>query len=596
MDRATYTRIVNEAARGGRSFVATALALGWLDEAAYVRLLARHLRLVPITSVMDLAEVAIKVDEFDALVPAAHDVRIVRAGEVHRLVAAADFEPTELALLVARRANRGEKIALTTRALLAATIAEAADDKLKDAAVNALARRSPVASAQSRVWLWQAVALAVAAGCVVGYAAVAPAEALRLALLGLVLPFLAVVVVRLWALYQQIFHRRPTSEAARAPRLPDRDLPVYTVLVPLFREARVLPQIVRALAALDYPPAKLDIVIVLESIDVETQQVASRLSLPGNVRVLVVPDCAPRTKPKALNYALSFARGSHIVVFDAEDLPEPDQLRRAVDVFRSAPAQVACVQAALNVYNPQSGWLTRQFAIEYSVLFDALLPAYERLRIPVPLGGTSNHFPVSVLIELGGWDPFNVTEDADLGIRMARHGLETRMIGSTTWEEAPIRFGAWLKQRTRWIKGWMQTYLVHMRQPTRLHRDLGTWGFAGFQIVIGGIILSALVHPVAYVALAIEAWSGTLLQPSGGFANKVAWSLCLGTMIAGYVTAILTGAIAAAKRGRWSLVPSTLLMPFYWLLISLAAYRALYQLVRDPFKWEKTEHGHALGA
>lgn len=254
-------------------------------------------------------------------------------------------------------------------------------------------------------------------------------------------------------------------------RVPDAELPIYTILVPLYREAHMLAP------------------LVLEAVDRDTLAAAQALHLPGNIEIIVVPELHPRTKPKALNYALPLARGEYLVIFDAEDRPDRDQLRRAYASFRRGSPNLACVQAALNIYNARDTWLTRQFTLEYCALFDALLPALDRLRLPVPLGGTSNHFRMSALKWLMAWDPFNVTEDADLGMRLARSGYRCAMLPSTTYEKAPPRLSSWLRQRTRWLKGYVQTWLVHMRSPRRLWRELGPRGFLGFQTVVGGTIL-----------------------------------------------------------------------------------------------------------
>jgi cellulose synthase/poly-beta-1,6-N-acetylglucosamine synthase-like glycosyltransferase len=235
--------------------------------------------------------------------------------------------------------------------------------------------------------------------------------------------------------------------------------------------------------------------------------------------------------------------------------------------------------------------LTRQFTIEYSALFDAILPALERLRLPVPLGGTSNHFRRRALEAAGAWDPYNVTEDADLGIRLARQGLRTVVLASTTWEEAPEDFSTWLKQRTRWLKGWMQTYLVHTRHPSRLNAELGAGGALGFHALMGGLILSALVHPLFYALLVGYAFSGGLFAPAETSFGAAFWAIAWINLSIGYVISILVGVLSVWRRGRLGLAASALLMPAYWLLISLAAYRALYQLARDPYLWEKTEHG-----
>ena len=251
------------------------------------------------------------------------------------------------------------------------------------------------------------------------------------------------------------------------------------------------------------------------------------------------------------------------------------------------------MQAQLNIYNPRDSWLTRQFTVEYSALFDAILPALARLGLPVPLGGTSNHLRRETLIAVGGWDPFNVTEDADLGFRLARQGWRTTVVASTTWEEAPAGFRSWFRQRTRWLKGWMQTYLVHTRRPLRLVADLGLRGALGFHTLMGGLVLSALAHPLLYALLAWQAASGRLLAPAETLLEAVLWAAAWINLTAGYLASIAVGAVSALRRGQPGLALSALLMPLCWLLVSAAAYRALYQLATDPYRWEKTEHGAA---
>jgi glycosyltransferase XagB len=281
------------------------------------------------------------------------------------------------------------------------------------------------------------------------------------------------------------------------------------------------------------------------------------------------------------------------VIYDAEDRPERDQLRRAFHAFRAGPPNLATVQAKLNLYNAGDNWLTRQFTVEYCALFDALLPALDWLSLPIPLGGTSNHFRISALKWLMAWDPFNVTEDADLGIRLARAGYCCRVFDSTTYEEAPRRFMCWLRQRTRWLKGYMQTWLVHMRSPRALWRELGPRGFLAFQIMVGGTVLSALVHPWFYALLAYELAHGGMLVRPETMLGWPFWLVAWVDLLTGYLAAMLIGLLAVRQRGYRALVKQILLMPFYWLLISAAAHRALWQFATARFKWEKTEHGLA---
>jgi cellulose synthase/poly-beta-1,6-N-acetylglucosamine synthase-like glycosyltransferase len=251
------------------------------------------------------------------------------------------------------------------------------------------------------------------------------------------------------------------------------------------------------------------------------------------------------------------------------------------------------LQARLNLYNVQDNWLTRQFTIEYCALFDGLLPALDRLELPIPLGGTSNHFRVSALRWLAAWDPHNVTEDADLGMRLARNGYRCRVLDSTTYEEAPVLFGSWLRQRTRWLKGFMQTWLVHMRAPRLLRRELGWRGFIAFQVMLGGTVLSSLVHPWFYVLAAFEVSRGGFLATPESLLGWPFWLIAWFSLVAGYLAAMGLGLLAVQRRGYGALVKQVPLMPIYWLLISLAAYRALWQYMTARFKWEKTEHGLA---
>jgi cellulose synthase/poly-beta-1,6-N-acetylglucosamine synthase-like glycosyltransferase len=370
---------------------------------------------------------------------------------------------------------------------------------------------------------------------------------------------------------------------------PDAELPVYTVLVPLFREAEVLPILADALKRLDYPASKLDVKLVFEETDNETYNAAKALKLPGNFEYIRVPHSLPLTKPKACNYALPFARGEFLVVYDAEDLPEPDQLRRAVAAFRLGDEKLACVQAQLNYYNWFENWLTRQFALEYASYFDLLLPMLAKFGLPIPLGGTSTHFRTRLLRQVGAWDPFNVTEDADLGMRFAVLGLRTGIIRSTTHEEANCRFDNWLRQRSRWVKGWMQTYLVRMRHPIELYRALGFRRFLGFQLVIGGSSLSSLVHPLFYLSAMRVLTDPLPLDGTGHRAMILFFDIFV--LVVGYGITVTAGMAAATMRGLKPLVLQALMMPLYWLLISAGAYKELFQLVRRPFHWEKTVHG-----
>lgn len=372
-------------------------------------------------------------------------------------------------------------------------------------------------------------------------------------------------------------------EAATGP-IGTIDLPDYTVLVPVYREAGMIPQMARSLRGLDYPAAKLDICMVLEEDDRDTRVAVEAAGL----RAIVVPPGAPRTKPKACNYALHFARGEFIVVYDAEDRPEPDQLRKAVAAFRANP-HISCFQARLMI-DRAPVWVARMFAIDYALWFRTLLPGLERLGAPIPLGGTSNHFRIAALVEAGAWDPFNVTEDADLGLRLARLGHRVGILDSTTYEEAPVRVGQWVRQRTRWMKGYMQTLLVHTRDPWALVRTVGLRGCLAILAFLGGAVCSALVNPLMWVICLYA-----ILFSAGDHGTLELLARISGmTLLA--ANGLLAGmALIDGSRQRGAAEAGIVLSyPLYWLLISAATYRALWQLLRDPYRWEKTPHGAAL--
>jgi glycosyltransferase XagB len=377
--------------------------------------------------------------------------------------------------------------------------------------------------------------------------------------------------------------------AVEARALREEDLPVFTVLVPMFREAAMLPQLAQALRRLDYPLGKLDIKIVLEAGDRETIEAARALGLEGVFEIIVVPRSAPQTKPKACNFALRFARGEYLVVYDAEDRPEPDQLRKVVATFRRSPPNTACLQCRLNYYNASENWLTRMFTLDYTLWFDQVLPGLERLGMPIPLGGTSNHFRTDVLRQLHAWDPFNVTEDADLGIRIGQKGYRVGVVDSTTFEEASCRTGQWVRQRSRWMKGYMQTLLVHTRRPLHLIRASGVLGFLGFVFFIGGTVLAGLLNPVFWLFYAI--WVAARAANFDPLFPQFLLFLCLFNLLAGNGAFTYLLMLGPIRRGWLNLVPFSFTLFGYWVLISVAAYKGLWQLVRDPFFWEKTEHG-----
>jgi len=483
--------------------------------------------------------------------------------------------------------RHGLKIAaLADRHRVLAYLQARFDRRLQHLAAGRLKLDVPDFSAA--LWITRAQGWFAAVAVIFAAAMLVLFEGLALAIAGCLcsLFFLMVIGLRLLSLGGPV-----AAEHLEPMHVPDDELPEFTILVPLFREIAVVRQILDSIAAIDYPADRLDVKIVLEESDWETVDYVRNCELPAHFEVIVVPRCKPQTKPKALNYALALSHGELIAVYDAEDVPDPRQLRLAAGVFAKAPADLACVQARLDFFNAGDNWLTRQFAIEYAVLFRRLLPVLASLSLPLPLGGTSNHFRATVLRAAGGWDPHNVTEDADLGLRLARLGYRTGVIDSATSEEANCALGNWLHQRARWLKGWMQTWLVHMRAPRRTFRELGWAGFCASQAWLAGLIFSSLVHPffMAYAVWAIAA--GEFFPERANLIGTMVVGLNLAVLFAGYAAYVLVAWEALARRNDRHLRPWLVLTPLYWLLISAAAWIALWQLFRDPFGWNKTRHG-----
>jgi cellulose synthase/poly-beta-1,6-N-acetylglucosamine synthase-like glycosyltransferase len=405
------------------------------------------------------------------------------------------------------------------------------------------------------------------------------------------------------------------------PRLPDDRLPVYTLLIPLYREAGVLPGLVEQLRNLDYPEERLDIKLLLEENDPETLGAAEAMDLPACFEIVRIRDGYPKTKPKACNVGLREARGEYVVIYDAEDRPEPDQLRKVLAEFDAASSDVICMQCRLAYYNDRRNWLTACFALEYATWFDYYLEGLQHMRVPLPLGGTSNHFKTEVLREIGGWDPFNVTEDCYLGVRLHKRRYRTRTVDSVTWEEATSQTGNWIRQRSRWVKGYFQTFFTHMRHPWRTLKGLGVRGFIGFLLVVGGHSFLLILNLIFWALLALYLfWLGMDVAAGRSVwevvageteAVRTAWKMIywgptehwlLAPMSVGFFVVscalflanalfILLGVIAALTRGRARLFGAALTMPLYWVLISIGAWKGFLQLFTRPHYWEKTRHG-----
>lgn len=505
-------------------------------------------------------------------------------GNLVWVIAPRGFTARRLSRFAAQFPDHRHRIRIASAESIARFLLEETGAPMAIAATDGLRDRYPTLSAAPHAHKQRIVAATV-------IATFAGAMLLLPELLGLMLAlsFLAFIALRLVASVL------PRPLPKRLPRLKDAELPSYTILVALYREASSVASLIEAFNELDYPREKLEIILAVEPNDLETRAAIARLAPQPNLRTIIAPAHGPQTKPKALNFALPFARGAFLAVYDAEDRPEPGQLRAALDAFRRHGPELACAQASLCIDNPDDSWLSRMFTAEYAGQFDVFLQGMSLLNLPIPLGGSSNHFRMTTLREVGAWDAFNVTEDADLGFRFARFGYRSVMFASTTYEEAPARFGGWLRQRSRWMKGWMQTWLVHMRSPRKLWRDAGLGGFITLNLIVGGNVLTALAHPFL-VGSVIFAIVSKMLGYPGAFLSGRFAAIHLLAIVLGYLTAATIGLAGLARRGLLHASGVLLMMPFYWVCLSLAAWRALYQLITEPHRWEKTEHGLARSA
>lgn len=380
---------------------------------------------------------------------------------------------------------------------------------------------------------------------------------------------------------------RVSDEEALA--VPDDQLPVYSVLVPAYREPEVISKIISAITRLNYPADKLDVRLLLEADDEATIAAARASIVDTPITIVLVPPAEPRTKPKACNFGLQSATGDLVTIFDAEDRPEPLQLRRAVVALARLGEDFACVQARLGHFNARQNLVTRWFTIEYGTWFRFLLPGLVSVGAPIPLGGTSNHFRAPLLRALQAWDPYNVTEDADLGIRLARLGYSVGVLDSITEEEANSDFVNWVKQRSRWYKGYLQTWLVHMRRPVAVHRELGVRGALGLHLFVLGTPLTALINPLFWILAVL--WFAQ--KPSGVaelFPPQV-YYVALACFILGNAAVVYVNLLTTRVINQPGLLGAALLVPAYWVMMSVAAAKAAYQLALKPSYWEKTSHG-----
>jgi cellulose synthase/poly-beta-1,6-N-acetylglucosamine synthase-like glycosyltransferase len=574
--------LVSRARENATTLEAELLADGRVREDAYYGALARVLGL-PFLAKIDPATIT---DKFGIDIQL-RQPRLLRCHLADRAPALAMVPSAreildETACIVSRAGVR-ERIAVTTPSAIRQAVWTAGASRRVDQAANALFDAAPEYSAR--------IVFSGAQGFLAGLTLtllglsflLAPASALLAIHIFLSLAYFLSLIFRGFAIHFGPWLTQPKRLK------PAGVLPVYTVLVALYQEEAVLPQLIGRLNRLQWPRSRLDIKLVCEARDAGTIDVLKAMNLGPEYEIVVVPDMQPRTKPKALNYGLAAARGDYLVIYDAEDRPHAEQLLEAWQHFQAAPEHVACLQGPLVVPNIRDGWLPALFALEYAGLFRRILPLLGAVHLPMPLGGTSNHFRTAILRAAGGWDAYNVTEDADLGHRLYRLGYRSEMITRPTLEDAPTEAGVWLGQRTRWFKGWMQTWLVLMREPRRLTAELGIAGTIAFHAMITGMLVSALGHPLIIGFLTISAWHlvhSVYTTPM----EQVLFILDGIDTFGAYTLFVTMGRKAMIPEERRRFGAKWRWVPAYWLMISYAAWKAVVELNTNPFFWKKTPH------
>lgn len=458
-------------------------------------------------------------------------------------------------------------------------------------AINGLREDDPLCSASVPVTGWQRAVLWSLLVIVIGCAVWQPLNT-AVVLIGLCTAgYLVTMLDRVLIFRQGLASRAIVISEERARAIPDDELPPYTILVPAYNEPEVVGDLIGAMANLTYPRDKLQVLLLLEADDDVTIAAAKDCADSDAITILLVPPADPRTKPKACNYGLYFSTGEIVTIFDAEDLPEPLQLRRVVAAFNDLGPEVACVQAKLVYHNGHQNILTGWFTAEYGLWFGYLLPGMMGSSSPIPLGGTSNHLRRHVLDEIGAWDPFNVTEDADLGLRIAANGYRTAVIDSQTLEEANSDPINWVRQRSRWYKGYLQTWLVQIRRPIKLYRTIGMRSFVRFCLVLAGTPIIAVLNLVFWF-ITLVWFLGQPAVVEDVFPMYIYFPALIALVI-GNAATVYMNLIALREDDRSDLLLAAMTVPVFWVMMSVAAAKGCYQMIRNPSYWEKTFHGLA---
>lgn len=574
------------ALRNGSTFEAELLCSGLVTQDAYFGAFARFLRL-PFMGELDHS-IVVDTPSLDVQLRETRMVRLSPREDRPYMAIVPDLGSiTRLKRTLETTQGLAQDLVVTTPSAVRAAVWKAGEARRTHQTIYSLFDATPLYSARITLHGKQGFLLGVGATCLFGSLFLAPSLTFQLLHILTAALYMTAIIFKLVPLRTKPDRRT----LVLVDNHDDEALPVYTVLVALYREEAVVEQLLNALDRLDWPKSQLDIKLVCEADDLSTLAEINRLRPGPHFEIVRVPPSLPRTKPKALTYALSGARGEFIAVYDAEDRPHPKQLREAYARFRQGDDTLASLQAPLIISNASTSWITASFSLEYSALFRRLLPMLAKMKMPMPLGGTSNHFRASVLRTVGAWDPFNVTEDADLGMRLYRLGYASDVISYQTLEDAPTDIPVWMKQRTRWFKGWLQSWLVMMRSPLSVAKEMGWKAYIVFHLLIGGMLLSSLTHPLFIVAILLTGRT-VLMEGADALSDMqlALFTIDILNIIASYAVFLLMGNRAMIDHERNMIGLKWVATPVYWLMISLAARKALYELRYKPFVWNKTPH------
>ncbi|WP_082471824.1 glycosyltransferase family 2 protein [Rhizobium sp. Leaf321] len=572
--------------QNGTTVEAELLACGDVREDAYYGAIARLLRL-PFVSSLDPALVVI-LPSTDAQLTRPTMVRIAHRNKAQEIAIVPEAARlSQIAATLATLPLVGRDLVITTPSAIRESVWKADAARRIRETTNTLFEQRPLLSARVVLAGHQGFyggSFLTTLACLL---LIAPIDTLLALHIVLSLTYFSTLCLRLSAMIRQTL-----VAPERVPVAPPFGLlPRYTILVALYREEDMAEQLVASLKRLDWPASLLDIKFVCEIDDRQTIEALKALEPGPQFEIVEVPAYGPRTKPKALTYALKGARGEFTAIYDAEDRPHPLQLREAYRRFRAAPSELACLQAPLIITNARESWLSALFSLEYAALFRGLLPMLGRMNMPLPLGGTSNHFRTSALIAAGGWDPYNVTEDADLGMRLYRLGFTADVMRHQTLEDAPLSIKVWTSQRSRWFKGWLQTWLVLMRDPARLIGEIGIKPFCVIQLLVGGMLLSSLLHPLILVFLGVG-FSAMLRAPIDTLPLEVVglFAIDFTNILGSYLIFLGLGIGSMTDHEKRLVGRRWVAVPLYWMMTSFAAWKALRELRTKPFHWSKTPH------